>query len=75
MSINTTMSMGLLGIRNAMNRVDSASARIAGNMTLDTEKLAQDAVAQMEGAHHVKMSANVIKVADEMVGTLINIRV
>ena len=71
MTISTTINMGLLGMQSAMNRVDRAGARIAMGET-DPARLATDIVAQMEGVQQVKMSVNVVKVADEMLGTLID---
>lgn len=71
MAVSTAINMGLLGMQNAMNRIDRAGARVAMG-AIDPTQLATSTVTQMEGAHEVKMAANVIKAADEMLGALID---
>jgi hypothetical protein len=73
MSISNAIGVGLQGMQNGLNRVDLAGARIAFG-PVDAAQLAKNAVAQMEAAHEVKASANVVKAADEMLGTLLDIR-
>ncbi|GAB1393251.1 hypothetical protein MASR1M60_14140 [Rhodocyclaceae bacterium] len=74
MTISTAISNGLAGVQTGMNRVAIAGSRIAMNVT-DTSALATNVVEQMQGQHQVGMSANVIKAADEMLGSIIDVRV
>jgi hypothetical protein len=73
MSINSVISASLSGIQAGVNRVAIAGSRIAMNAS-DAADLATNVVDQMSGAHQVKMSANVIKAADEMLGSIIDVR-
>lgn len=74
MMIGAAVGLGLAGMMKGMNRVDAASAAIAGN-NLDTANLAKSMVDQKIGELEVKASANVVKAADKMIGTIIDIRV
>ncbi len=73
MTIFTTLSMGLQGIQAGMQRVNIAGSRIAVNAA-DAEVLATSAVEQMSGRHQVGLSAQVVKTADQMLGTLIDLK-
>lgn len=73
MSISTTISTSLAGVQAGMNRTAIAGSRISMNAN-DASALARNMVEQMEDAHQVKMSANVIKTADEMLGAIIDVR-
>lgn len=73
MSINSVFSSGLQGVQAGMNRVNQAGGRIAIG-PVDAGELAQPMVDLKIGEHQVGMSANVIKAADEMIGTLIDIK-
>lgn len=71
MSINNVTLNSLQGMQAGMNRIAVAGSRI--NMDInDNSRVAANVVDQVSSAHHVKMSANVIKAADEMLGTLID---
>ena len=65
--------MGLRGIQAGMQRVNIAGGRIAVNAT-DAEVLATNAVEQMSGRHQVGLSAQVVKTADAILGTLIDLK-
>jgi hypothetical protein len=73
MTISTSLSMGLQGIQAGMQRVNIAGGRIAAQ-TSDAEVLATNAVEQMSGRHQVGLSAQVVKTADQMLGTLIDLK-
>ncbi len=72
-TISTTLSMGLQGIQAGMQRVSIAGGRIAAHAA-DAEVLATNAVEQMSGRHQVGFSAQVVKTADQMLGTLIDLK-
>ncbi len=73
MTISTTLSLGLQGIQAGMNRVSIAGSRIAASSP-DPEVLATNAVEQLSGHHQVSLSAQVVKTADQMLGTLIDLK-
>jgi hypothetical protein len=72
MSINTLISTSLSGMQTGMNRVAIASGRISLNPS-DNSSLANALVDQIAGSHQVKLSANVIQAADEMLGSIIDV--
>jgi hypothetical protein len=73
MTISTAISAGLAGVQTGMNRVAIAGSRVAVSIG-DASALAASVVEQIEGKHQVDMSANVIKAADEMLGSIIDVR-
>jgi uncharacterized protein HemX len=73
MTISTALSAGLQGIQAGMNRVSIAGSRIAVHAA-DAEVLATNAVEQMSGRQQVGLSAQVVKTADQMLGTLIDLK-
>ena len=75
MSISSTISIGLQGVQAGINRTDAASSRIAGfNLATDSSSTAGNMVDLLQGSNEVKMSANVIKVGDQILGTLIDMK-
>ena len=74
MTISTTLSMGLQGIQTGMQRVNLAGGRVAAQAS-DVDLIATNAVEQMSGRHQVGLSAQVVKVTDEILGTLIDLKV
>lgn len=74
MTISTSLSTGLQGIQTGMRRVNLAGGRIAAQ-TNETEMLAANVVEQMSGRHQVGLSTQVVKTADAMLGTLIDLKV
>lgn len=73
MSISSVISIGLQGVQAGINRTDAASGRIAGlNQATDSASAADSMVELLQGSNEVKMSANVIKTGDEILGTLID---
>lgn len=73
MTLSTSLSAGLQGIQAGMQRANVAGSRIAAHAP-DAEMLATNAVEQMTGRHQVGLSAQVVKAADEMLGTLIDLK-
>ncbi len=73
MTISISLSAGLQGIQAGMQRVNIAGSRIATSV-VDPEILATNAVNQMSGRHQVGLSAQVVKTADQMLGTLIDLK-
>ena len=71
MSISTTISTSLAGVQAGINLAAIAGSRISMSAR-DASALPTNMVEQIEGAHQVKMSANVIKAADEMLGSIID---
>jgi hypothetical protein len=68
MTISTSLSIGLQGIQAGMQRVSIAVH------AANAEVLATNAVEQMSGRHQVGLSAQVVKTADQMLGTLIDLK-
>lgn len=73
MTLSTSLSMGLQGIQAGMQRVSIAGSRIAVNAA-DAEVLATNAVEQISGRHQVGLSVQVVRTADQMLGTLIDLK-
>ncbi len=73
MTISISLSAGLQGIQAGMQRVNIAGSRIATSAA-DPEILATNAVDQMSGRHQVGLSAQVVRTADQMLGTLIDLK-
>lgn len=73
MSISSVISIGLQGVQAGINRTDAASSRIAGfSQATDSAGAASSMVELLQGSNEVKISANVIKTGDEILGTLID---
>ena len=73
MSINTTLTTGLAGVQAGIRRADAAAGRVPRDID-NAGALAADMIDQMAATHQVKMSANVVKVADAMLGTIIDVK-
>lgn len=73
MTITSALSTGLQGIQAGMQRVNIAGSRIAAS-AVEADVLATRAVEQMAGHHQVGLSAQVVKTADQMLGTLIDLK-
>lgn len=73
MTITSSLSAGLQGIQAGMQRVNLAGGRIAAG-TIDADVLATQAVEQLSGRHQVGLSVQVVKTADALLGTLIDLR-
>jgi hypothetical protein len=75
MSITSMLSSGLNGIQAGTAIVNRAGGQIARVSTvLDNVQLANSAIDQREGELQVKFGADVVKVADQLLGSLIDIR-
>lgn len=72
MSISVVMSQGMLGIQAGINRSGVASGKIASS-NVDTENLASSMVDLRSSEIQVKASADLVKVGDQLLGTLIDI--
>ncbi|MEY4591356.1 MAG: hypothetical protein RIR18_251 [Pseudomonadota bacterium] len=76
MLIGSAIALGLQGMMSGISRINGASAKIAANnIETDTANIAQAMIEQKIGETQVKASANVVKAGDEMIGTIIDIRV
>jgi len=73
MTISSPLSLGLQGIQAGTQRVNIAGGRIAA-AAVDPEVLAGSTVEQMSARHQVSLSAHVVKTADQMLGTLIDLK-
>ena len=75
MTISASIAAGLQGMQAGINRTDMASGRIAGfNLSTDSKYVSESMVDQMQGSNQVKLSADVVKTGDEVLGTLIDLR-
>lgn len=75
MTISAVISAGLQGVQVGINRTNVASGRVAGfNLATDSATAANSMVDLLQGSNAVKISANVIKTGDEILGTLIDIK-
>jgi hypothetical protein len=75
MSLHSMISNGLRGIQAGQSKVDRASGQIAQISTFqDSTAVADAMVAMREGEFQVKFGAEVVKVADELLGSLIDIK-
>ena len=75
MSLHSMISNGLRGIQTGQSKVDRASGQIAQIPTFqDGTAVANSMVAMREGEFQVKFGAEVVQVADELLGSLIDIK-
>ncbi len=75
MSLHSMIANGLSGIQAGQSKVDRASGQIAQISTFqDSTAVANAMVAMREGELQVKFGADVVKVADELLGSLIDIK-
>jgi hypothetical protein len=73
MSIGSVLATGRQGIQAGINRTAIAAGRIAGGITEDPNA-ASTMLSLNQGAIETKASATIVKTADEMLGSLIDIR-
>ena len=75
MSINSILSTGLQGVQAGDNRTRMAGGQmLPAGRDIDNVALARSMVELKSGELQIKSSANVIKTADQMLGTLIDLR-
>lgn len=74
MSISSSLLSGLQGIKTGFDRADMASAQIASFGVRDNAKLAQNLIELKQSEFQVKASANVVKTADAVLGSLLDIK-
>lgn len=75
MDVNSAFQSGLTGIQNGQAQVRQAAETIAQQGTtqpVDNGDLAGAVVGQIQGQQQVEASAEVVKVADDMLGSLID---
>lgn len=70
MSIGSIFSTGIQNMQAAINRTAIAGSQL----NVEQQDFAAKMVAMRQGEIEVKAGANVIKTADEMLGTIINVR-
>ena len=76
MQINSAVNSGYLGIQRANQQVDTGSAEIASLATRpQSVDLNKELVSLTQAEISGVASAKVVKTADEMMGTLIDVRV
>ena len=76
MQINSAVNSGYLGIQRANQQVDTSSAEIASLATRpQSVDLNKELVSLTQAEISGVASAKVVKTADEMMGTLIDVRV
>lgn len=75
MSISSLFSSGLNGIQAGMSITHRAGGQIAQiNTVRNTEQMNNSMIELREGEFQAKFGADVVKVADQMLGTLIDIK-
>lgn len=75
MSISSLFSNGLSSIQAGMSLTHRAGGRIAQiNTVSNTEQMNNSMIELREGEFQTKFGADVVKVADQMLGTLIDIK-
>ena len=75
MAIGSVLSAGLQGIKAGIDRSDRAAGRIAGfGSSLETGDAAASMIDLKVSEIQVKASASVIKTADQVLGTLVDIK-
>lgn len=75
MSVNSVLSTGIQGVQTGMNRASQAAGDIARFGTTEQNgDLVTPIVDLKVSEQQVKASAAVIKAADDMLGTLIDIK-
>lgn len=78
MSIGSALALGAQGIQAGMNRTAIAAGRIAGGVGggfANDPDAASLMVGLQQGAIETRASAAVVKSVDQMLGTLIDLRV
>lgn len=75
MSVNSVLSTGIQGVQAGISRANQAAGEIARAGTTDQNGDLLTPIVNLKiSEQQVKASAAVIKAADEMVGTLIDIK-
>jgi hypothetical protein len=74
LSVNSILNTGALGIRAGIEQADLGGSRLAGlGNSFDVSDVATALVEMKIGEIQVKASASVLKTADQMLGTIIDI--
>lgn len=76
MQVNSALSSGYLGLQKATQQLDSSSNKIAQLATQpDKVEVNNELVNLQQAKEQGNASTKVVKAADEMMGTMIDIRV
>ena len=73
MSISQVLATGLASMQSSINRLGATSGKIAAFGTQD-EQIAANLVALRQDEIGTKLAADVIKVGDQVLGTIIDLR-
>lgn len=73
MSVGSAMNSALSGIQQSFDKLDLAASRIAA--PADVDQVTQSAIETIEAKHGVKVNTRVLQVADEMLGTMLDMLV
>ena len=77
MSGSIALDTGLTGIRNGLDGIQKAASQIASKDAMEgnsPHNLAESMVDLKVHEHQVSASAQVVKAADDMIGTLLDIK-
>lgn len=70
MPVSTILNTGMLSMQSSMNRTAIASS----GLNVENNRFIENMVGLNQGGIDAKAAADVIKIGDEMLGTLIDIR-
>jgi hypothetical protein len=74
LSVNSILNTGLQGVRAGIAQADQGSLRLASlGSNFDVNSVASALVDMKIGEIQVKASASVLKTADQMLGTIIDV--
>ncbi len=77
MDINSAMSTAVTGIKRGMRSVETQAANIASAKTFShppEKDVTEPLVYMIEGKNQVEASAKVVRTADEMLGSVLDIK-
>ena len=74
MSESINFNSGLMGVRNGIESMQKAASEISNKGVGNTHDLAKSLVELKVSQLQVSASAEVVKAADDMIGTLLDIR-
>ena len=73
MMSNTLLQVGTTAMQAGMQQASQAAAEIAGVAKNNDASLSHSVVDLLQAENHVKASAQVVKTANQMMGTMIDI--
>lgn len=74
MSGSINLNSGLMGVRSGIESMHKAASEISNQGVANTDDLAKSLVDLKVSQLQVSASAQVVKAADEMIGTLLDIK-